>query len=313
MGFRGSVAVERQKRTRRVAVIRDGFTLVELLVVIAIIGALVALILPAVNAAKEHARRATCASNLRQVGLAVKAYESLHSAYPGWINTVNGNTVAWPAVVLANLERYDLYQAVSSGGTPGVFLKVFSCPSDPPLASTGPAASSYIINGMVARIGTSGSTIPPLNFDYVSGNDGTACTLLLSENTQVPPPFALSNRATPKAHNWYDTNSQVNQGFGAFVHSSTLYYYSAEYSNFSGIYDAAATTYGNEMTANMNSNHGGGANVAFCDGHGQFLSESAGLTRATGSGWASVYHLLVTPDGSRAGEPPIDESQYAPQ
>ncbi len=97
---------------------RTAFTLVELLVVIAIIGILVSLLLPAVQAAREAARRVQCANNLKQMGLAVHNYIDAHGVLPygsrggPWIsssrNTMRTGT-NWKASILAFIEENSLY------------------------------------------------------------------------------------------------------------------------------------------------------------------------------------------------------------
>lgn len=89
--------------------LRNGFTLVELLVVIAIIGVLVALLLPAVQAAREAARRSQCQNNLRQLGLAFQNFEGSRNEFPlAYTNQSLPGKNNWAPFVLPFLEQKNL-------------------------------------------------------------------------------------------------------------------------------------------------------------------------------------------------------------
>jgi prepilin-type N-terminal cleavage/methylation domain-containing protein/prepilin-type processing-associated H-X9-DG protein len=88
---------------------RGAFTLVELLVVIAIIGILIALLLPAVQQAREAARRAQCANNLKQIGLAYHNHENAHKAFPPFSIYDTVKPVGWGIFLLPFMEQKALY------------------------------------------------------------------------------------------------------------------------------------------------------------------------------------------------------------
>src|SRR5947208_15168062 len=124
---------------------RHGFTLVELLVVIAIIGVLVALLLPAVQTARESARRAQCVNHLKQFTLGCLNFEVTRGYVPkgGFAQSTDkfpeGEGVSWMFVTLGYMEQGHLYDRVVASGslnnavTQGILpatLKIIRCPSD---------------------------------------------------------------------------------------------------------------------------------------------------------------------------------------
>lgn len=126
-------------------VLRHGFTLVELLVVIAIIGVLVGLLLPAVQAAREAARRMQCSNNLKQLGLACHNYESSFGRFPpsavvDLSVTSTGNNGSWGVHgrILPFLEQGNLYNNVDltiawdfQMSIDKLKVPTYACPSDP--------------------------------------------------------------------------------------------------------------------------------------------------------------------------------------
>ena len=116
----GPIRTRRLARNQRGVDKRTGFTLVELLVVLAIIGILIALLLPAVQAARENARRAQCANNLMQLSLAVQQYEASHLVLPpGTIDALGpiqsvpiGYHMSWIVQILPHVEERNAYRKV---------------------------------------------------------------------------------------------------------------------------------------------------------------------------------------------------------
>jgi prepilin-type N-terminal cleavage/methylation domain-containing protein/prepilin-type processing-associated H-X9-DG protein len=143
--------------------LRTAFTLVELLVVIAIIGVLVALLLPAVQTAREAARRSQCQNNLKQTALAVLNYESTFNTLPGGMGRYGCCWGTWMVRLLPFMEQqalFAIYQNSDGNDATGIRyrvapnltvtqsrIKAWTCPSDVPNAPNGGITShNYVVN-----------------------------------------------------------------------------------------------------------------------------------------------------------------------
>jgi prepilin-type N-terminal cleavage/methylation domain-containing protein len=182
---------------------RRGFTLVELLVVVVIIAMLVGLLLPAVQAARERARRAQCTNNQHEVGLALHQYETAKKRLPGYINSFgpispldpDAIPLSWPVVLLQDLGRQDLWRQWRVDNRQKVEMPVLQCPS----SETAGYGLSYVANcGLVDPQNPTSPPetaatavfhdrfrfrVPQVTTDRIT--DGPAQTLVFSENVQA--------------------------------------------------------------------------------------------------------------------------------
>jgi prepilin-type N-terminal cleavage/methylation domain-containing protein len=141
---------------RRIA----GFTLVELLVVIAIIGMLMALLLPAVQSARETARRAVCLNNEKQLVTAMQNYDASKGEVPGYVNAIakgaasasdlHGRMATWVIMLFPYMDRTPEWAqwsdpSVSNINLPTPYMELLVCPSNPPATRDAPWLA-YAVN-----------------------------------------------------------------------------------------------------------------------------------------------------------------------
>ncbi len=192
---------------------RRGFTLVELLVVIAIIGILVGLLLPAVQAAREAARRMQCSNNMKQMGLALHNYASAYKYFPArkggtfWAgsdnNTGNRYRLSGHIALLPYIEQTNMYNTIQAGdaangvapGGPAAWTgwapwnvspSYLKCPSDPgPLQTNRDNSYAFSVGDSLVNV-RDGQAVRGLFANRVyrsfgSISDGTSNTIAMSE------------------------------------------------------------------------------------------------------------------------------------
>jgi prepilin-type N-terminal cleavage/methylation domain-containing protein/prepilin-type processing-associated H-X9-DG protein len=305
---------------------RRGFTLVELLVVIAIIGVLVALLLPAVQAAREAARRMQCSNNLKQLALAVHSYHDTTLFFPPEMMTNPG--WGWGAFLLPYIEQNALYQAITPGKPQalpqartlfnGVALlqqpiKTFRCPSNicpntnafysnPNNANddNGYATSSYVCNQQVLPH----VTYPRLRMANIT--DGTTNVFLIGERRlNIHPP---NQRYTGAIFIGIGRGSDSQLTFHATTPINTAAI------NSTSLTDASAGDTARRLRFAISSTHPGGAMFAMTDGSVRFVSQNiatnpAAIAQAnstngsdlTGTGF-TYQNLLSRDDGIPVGD-----------
>jgi prepilin-type N-terminal cleavage/methylation domain-containing protein len=295
---------------RRRVTARVGFTLVELLVVIAIIGVLVALLLPAVQAAREAARRMKCQNNLKQFGLALHNYHDTVGRMPAayyraWPSS-NGTTFGtpgwgWGTMILPRLEQQGLYELMNvsmlqlngnaatkvPAQTP---LPMFRCPSDTG-KKTNANRFDYGTSNYVAVFGAlydqqtiNGVTVGSIPDTYTgmfgpnSGvrlaevSDGTSNTLMIAEMCYGPN--GTYDNSSPPAKRVYNgaiwAGVPIENGSGSNVSNMLSL---CGFSAGSNVKFRKINT--PDSSNSISSAHAGGAQFSVVDGSVRFINQNA--------------------------------------
>jgi prepilin-type N-terminal cleavage/methylation domain-containing protein/prepilin-type processing-associated H-X9-DG protein len=302
----------------------SGFTLIELLVVIAIIAVLIGLLLPAVQKVREAANRAQCGNNLKQLGLALHAYENAHKAFPpsrtdGSVGSAPWfpHSHSWSAAILPYIEQdsvYKIYNYAAEWNDPKNYpaiqtqVAIHNCPSfpvgprvDTTITSNAACGDYSVINGIHPPVGINcfglvrlTSDLDPRLVGALVKNqrsriadiiDGASHTILVIEDAGRPLAYAADGIVAT-------VMPVMTQGGWADPGAP----FSIDGSNPDGtIHGPCAINCSNN--SEVYAFHPLGANAVFCDGSVHFLDKNIDLC---------VLAALTT----RAGGEEIANSQY---
>ncbi len=270
-----------------------GFSLIELVVVVAIIGTLLSLLLPAVQAARETARRSQCLDNLRQLGLAMQNYHNVNRSFPSGF--VWPDRTMWSALVLPQLGQEALYNTLEFGqpwdkdNSPNeracsIVVSIFRCPSAAAprhidfegIPGRVPCTYLGCASGKVVRESGANFRAGDRDLDGVLFNnsrvriaeitDGTSSTFVAGEalhRYEVQGVDHIGN--IQGVDHWYFGSTDDLAGINASeaVGSTAI--------EINAVFNPDRTIDEKELC--FSSNHPGGAHMAFADGHVTFISD----------------------------------------
>ncbi len=321
---------------------RQGFTLIELLTVIGLIGVLIALLLPAVQQAREAARRAQCLNNLKQIGLALNIYHTAMNVFPAGylastplVDGVDDTAPGWSALamILPQLDQSPLFhsanfnlpiQSPANATMIGTTIQTYLCPSDQfvsfPYAVPDPFGATSALAAPASYAASCGGN----ETDTVMGDDGLGVGRgVFYRNSRVSiadildgtsQTIAIEERAWCVAQGvWCGAipNGVILRGKRNACPGSDSASFPAPTLVLAHCDQINTNTDTDSGLDDASSNHPGGANFLFADGGVHFLrsrlSDSAGI----GPGGAVVYtpaDLKFQALGTRNGGEVIDDS-----
>ncbi|WP_435007864.1 DUF1559 domain-containing protein [Tundrisphaera lichenicola] len=273
---------------------RLGFTLIELLVVIALIGVLISLLLPAVQAAREAARRSQCTNHLKQIALALANYADVHGSFPiGSYSTQGWSTGSFFLTILPQLEAQPLYNIVNfsvnyaesqNATIHDARLASLICPSDPDASRqvkvdgayafeltpfpvsvrftsyAGCAGLYYQYSRLTERLDQqNGLIIHRRTVGFAGITDGTSHTILAGEH-------AIAKLQEPERSEWHWWSS-------GYV-GDTLFTGFYPINPFQKMPEVVADDNTGPYLEGASSMHPGGANFAFADGSVRWIGET---------------------------------------
>jgi prepilin-type N-terminal cleavage/methylation domain-containing protein/prepilin-type processing-associated H-X9-DG protein len=310
---------------------RAAFTLIEIIVVISIIAILIALLLPAVMSAREASRRTQCQNNMKQIGIALAAYEANYRVLP---EGANGAFFSAHSMLLPHLDQTILYNSINfslsfpQGGPYGTnhqnqtsaqaAVSVFLCPSEP---TTGAGRTNFVFNGGygLQTYGFNGVFVDPTfpnrtTISSASVTDGTSQTAagtewLVGQAQLEDPRAAVFNTPNLREPTQFDEFVQVCDSLDPAVAQvmtlmkeatwlegnsyDTIMNFDLLINHHSCVNDGATGT----GASTAGSNHSHSVNLLFLDGHVSSVKETISLP---------LWRALST----RSGSEMIDNQRF---